>query len=110
MKVRVEISDEALLEIMSGKRIEGSLRMQPASGKQEKGIAFRAYQRLSRGNRRDRMVCQLENGWLKESAKRYKFFNSVKKELGISATLTVMKRELEIAMHELSIERIIDTI
>ena len=77
MQIKVEISQEVLAAVMDGKCVEGSLRRDEWTGK----VTFRAYQRQPR-HRYDRVVCQLENGWLKESPQRYKFYNSVKKDLG----------------------------
>ena len=56
------------------------------------------------------MVCQLENGWLKESPQRYKFYNSVRKDLGRRMVDVVMHRELKTAMQALEIEEILDNV
>ena len=96
MKKYIDIPAEVLETIENGKYVEGSMHKCKQTGK----IVFNAYNRLSR-RKKDRIIRQLENGWLKESATRIKFFNSVKKELGIVAIEQVMKRELGTAMKAL---------
>ena len=99
------LSDEVIARLQSGKCVEGSMSMDPCSGV----VSFKAYNRLSRQpGYRDRLIAQLEHGWIKESAQRYKFYNSVRKDLGVPMTKVVMERELKTAVHELEIERIID--
>ncbi len=72
MRKYVEIPLEVVERLVEGKCVEGSLRRDEWTGK----VTFRAYQRQPR-DRHERVVCQLENGWLKESPLRYKFYNSV---------------------------------
>ncbi len=105
MKKFVEIPFEILERLDEGKCVEGSLRRDECTGK----VTFRAYQR-HRHQRPDRVVCQLENGWLKESAQRYKFYNSVKKDLGRRVVDVVMHRELKTAMQALEIEEILNNV
>ena len=76
-----------LERLVEGKCVEGSLRRDEWTGK----VTFRAYQRQPR-ERHERVVCQLENGWLKESPQRYKFYNSVRKDLGRRLVDVVMHR------------------
>ena len=61
-------------------------------------------------DRHERVVCQLENGWLKETPQRYKFFNSVRKDLGRRLVDVVMHRELNAAMQVLEVEEILDRV
>ena len=105
MKKYIEISEEVLAHLVNGKCVEGSLRRDEWTGR----ITFKAYNRKS-PFRHERVICQLENGWLKESSKRIKFYNSVKKELGRRMVDVVMHRELNAAMQVLEIEEIIDNI
>ncbi len=105
MKKYIEISEEVLAHLVNGKCVEGSLRRNKKTGK----IIFRAYNRKS-PFRHERVICQLENGWLKESSKRIKFYNSVKKELGRRMVDVVMHRELNTAMQALEIEEILDNV
>ena len=97
MKKSIEISNETLQAIMSGKRVQGSLGVNEWTGK----LSFKAYNRQPRLRVKDRVIKQLENGWLKEGARRYKFYNSVKKEMGVARVEDIMFRELRTAMNEL---------
>jgi RNA-splicing ligase RtcB len=103
MRKYVEIPLEVMERLVEGKCVEGSLRRDEWTGK----VTFKAYQRQSRA-RQERVVCQLENGWLKESPQRYKFFSSVKKDLSRRIVDVVMHRELKTAMQALEIEEILD--
>ena len=105
MKKYIEIAEEALERLGSGKYVEGSLHKDPDTGK----ILFRAYVRQSR-EQKDRVICALEHGWLRESATRYKFFNSVKKSIGVRLVNVAMLRELKDAMDRLEIEEIINRV
>jgi hypothetical protein len=105
MKKFIEIPMEVLMRLTDGKCVEGSLRRDKKTGR----LLFRAYIRQHRLNN-ERVICHLENGWLKESAQRYKFFNSVKKDMGRRLVDVVMHRELKQAMQVLEIEEIMDNI
>ncbi len=91
--------------LVEGRCVEGSLRRDEWTGK----VTFKAYNRQPR-DRHERVVCQLENGWLKETPQRYKFFNSVKKSMGRRMVDVVMHRQLNAAMQTLEIEEIIDRV
>ena len=105
MRKYVEIPLEVMERLVEGKCVEGSLRRDEWTGK----LTFRAYQRQHR-KQHDRVVCQLENGWLKESPLRYKFYNSLRKDLGRRMVDVVMHRELKTAMEALEIEEILDNV
>ena len=105
MKKYIDIPAEVLETIENGKYVEGSMHKCKQTGK----IVFNAYNRLSR-RKKDRIIRQLENGWLKESATRIKFYNSVKKELGRRLVDVVMHRELNTAMQALEIEEILENV
>jgi hypothetical protein len=105
MKKYIEISDEVLERLTNGKYVEGSLHKDPDTGK----LVFKAYVRLSR-EQKDRAIKALEHGWLKESPTRYKFFNSVKKDIGYRLVNVAMHRELKDAMNALEVEQIIDRV
>ncbi len=94
---------EVLAKLAMGKRVQGVLYIDENTGK----LTFKAYNRQC-GKRRERVVCQLENGWLKESAQRYKFFNSVRKDIGVTKVSVVMHRELGTAMEEVKMDRMLD--
>ena len=96
---------ELMTKLIAGKRVEGVLYMDEETGR----LTFKAYNRQPR-DRHERVVCQLENGWLKESPQRYKFYNSVRKDLGRRVVDVVMHRELKTAMQTLEIEEILDNV
>ena len=96
---------ELMTKLIAGKRVEGVLYMDEETGR----LTFKAYNRQPR-DRHERVVCQLENGWLKESPLRYKFYNSVRKDLGRRVVDVVMHRELKTAMQALEIEEILDNV
>ena len=94
-----------MAKLLKDKRVEGVLYIDQDTSK----LTFKAYNRQPRQSH-DRVVCQLENGWLKESPQRYKFYNSVRKDLGRRMVDVVMHRELKTAMQTLEIEEILDNI
>ena len=96
---------ELMTKLYVGKRVEGVLFMDENTGR----LTFKAYNRKPRGSQ-DRLICPLESGWLKESPKRIKFYNSVKKELGRRLVDVVMHRELNTAMQALEIEEILENV
>ena len=104
MKKFIELSEEAIVRLQSGKCVRGSLHCNGQTGK----IVFMAYQQKPRSE--ERIIRQLEHGWLKESAKRIKFFNSVKKDLGCRMVDVTIHRELKTAMTTLVNEEIINNI
>ena len=105
MKKYIEIPVEALERIESGKFVEGSLHKCKQTGK----IVFNAYKHVNR-KKKDRIIRQLENGWLKESATRIKFYNSVKKDLGFRLVNVAMHRDLKDAMGALEVEDLLDRV
>ena len=105
MRKYIEIPLEVMERLVEGRCVEGSLRRDEWTGK----VTFKAYNRQPR-DRHERVVCQLENGWLKETPQRYKFFNSVKKSMGRRMVDVVMHRQLNAAMQTLEIEEIIDRV
>ena len=107
MKKYIFISNAicVMAKLLKKKRVEGVLYLDQDTGK----LTFKAYNRQPR-DRHERVVCQLENGWLKESPQRYKFYNSVKKGLGRRMVDVVMHRELNTAMQALEIEEILDRV
>ena len=105
MKKYIEIPVEALERIESGKFVEGSLHKCKQTGK----IVFNAYKHVNR-KKKDRIIRQLENGWLKESATRIKFYNSVKKDLGFRLVNVAMHRDLQDAMGALEVEELLDRV
>lgn len=105
MKKYIEIAEEVLVRLVNGKYVEGSLHRDQWTGR----LTFNAYNR-QKPRTKDRVICHLENGWLKESAKRIKFFTSAKKELGRRWINVMMHRELKEAMDAMEVREIIDRV
>ena len=106
MNKTIFLSDEVIARLTSGKCVEGSLRMNAETGK----LTFNAWKRRSPKHSEERIIRHLEHGWLKESAKRIKFFSSVKKELGRRMVDVTIHRELKTAMTTLEVEEILNNI
>jgi hypothetical protein len=98
----IEHAIELMDKLSDSKRVEGVLFRDQNTGV----ITFKAYNRLPRRRKKDRLVCQLEHGWVRESPERYKFFSSVKKSLGAVRVSMAMKRDLDRASSEIFIEEI----
>lgn len=99
MRKFIEMPEEVMARLVEGKYVEGSVHRDPKTGT----LSFKAYNRQSR-RKKDRVIRQLENGWLKESPTRIKFYNSVKKELGFRLVSVAMHRDLQDAMSTLEVE------
>ncbi|MBO7417345.1 MAG: hypothetical protein J6U14_00185 [Bacteroidaceae bacterium] len=104
MKKYIEISAETLERLETGKYVAGSLQRDKETGK----LVFTGWKRSTKKRNRDKTICRLEHGWLKESAERYKFYNSVDKAIGVVQVANAMSRELEFAMEELFLLNIND--
>ena len=91
MKKYIEVSIETLQAITNGRRVEGSL------GVDESGsIAFKAYNRKPKKRVKDRLVCYLEHGWVKESPERIKVYESLPKRLGAVRMAVALDRECDL--------------
>ena len=86
---KIEINSDVIVAVKNGKYVEGSLRIDAETGQ----LTFKAYNRQSR-RQKDKLICELETGWLKESAQRVKFFSSVKKSIPISNIRMAMSRDM----------------
>ena len=106
MRTNIILTSEAMERLKSGKCVEGSLRMNAETGK----LTFNAWKRRSPKHSEERIIHHLEHGWLKESARRIKFFSSVKKDLGRRMVDVTIHRELRTAMSTLEVEEILDNI
>ena len=102
MKKFIEVSAETLDRLQAGKYVAGSLQRDKETGK----LVFTGWKRSTRKRNRDKVICRLEHGWLKESAERIKFYNSVDKKVGAVLISKAMSRELEFAIDELILREI----
>ena len=103
MQKYIEISAETLERLQAGKYVAGSLQRDKETGK----LVFTGWKRSTKKRNRDKVICYLEHGWLKESAERIKFYNSVDKAIGVVQVAQAMTRELEYAMDDLFLENFI---
>ena len=86
MKKFIELSDEVIARLVSGKCVEGSLHRDEWTGK----VTFRAYQRQSRVREKDCLIKKLPWGWVKESIERIKVYGSFPKDMGSAAVMGLM--------------------
>ena len=92
--------------LTEGRYGECSLHRDQQTGR----LRFRAYNRSPRRKGKDRLVCQLEHGWMKESSQRIRFYSSVRKSLGWRLINLAMHRELKHAMGVLEVENLLDNV
>ena len=96
---------ELLKKIATEKRAEGVLFIDTETGR----LTFKAYNRVSKKRRPDRVLRELEHGWLKESPTRFKFYSSVKKVIGSRLVSVAMHRDLKDAMSKLEVDELLKT-
>lgn len=106
MRKIIELDTQVAARLAEGKYVEGSLHRDQHTG----SLVFRSYHRSPRHRSDERLVCQLEHGWMKESARRIKFYSSVRKSLGWRLIDLAMHRELKHAMGVLEVENIMDNV
>ena len=87
-------------KLLSSKRVEGVLYVDENTGR----LTFKAYNRKPKSLQRNRLICLLEHGWVKESAERIKVYESIPKVLGTMKVTGVLDREIRDAQNAL-IER-----
>ena len=93
MRIEVEVSQEVLAAIMNGKCVEGRLRLQLSSMGPHQEIGFGPYNRKPRVRVRDRLIRRLEHGWVKESTRNIKVYDSIPKELGSARVISILDRD-----------------
>ena len=95
---KIEIDKEVIVKVKKGKYVDGSIRIDATTGQ----LTFVAYNHLYRGRKKsDILIKPLEHGWLKESPERYKFYQSIPKNIGVPCVLGVLDRETSLAKIEL---------
>ena len=90
---------ELLQLLMSGKYVQGVLYIDRETGL----LTFKAYNRKPRNQGSDRLVHQLETGWVKESQERYKTYSSVPKDMPLEALVRALGEN-----HEEAVQTIVD--
>ena len=96
---------ELINQLMNGKRVQGVLYIDENTGK----LTFKPNSNKTRTRLRDRLICRMEHGWVKESEERIKVYESVPKELGTSHVMAILDREVKDAKDAL-IDRELDMI
>ena len=96
MKKTIDLTKETCAGIENGKKVPGVIYLDHETGR----LAFKAFNRNKKRSK-DKLICELATGWLKESAQRLKFFSSVKKTLSASKVYDVMDDDLFEAMQVL---------
>ncbi|MBO4565460.1 MAG: hypothetical protein J5720_08500 [Bacteroidaceae bacterium] len=100
-KIEIKNEKDVLNTLKSGRIVEGRLALVTTDDGSIL-IEFAAYNRQNKRSK-DKLIAELEHGWLKESPKRYKFFNSVKKTLTIPQVQLAMQSDMNMAMAELDV-------
>ena len=92
MKRLVFVNNAAELQerLWMGKRVEGALYVDPATG----CLTFKAYNRHRGVCRHERLVRKLPWGWVKESLERFRVYASVPKRLSAGELLAALDEHL----------------
>ena len=90
-KKYIEITEEALARLNSGKFVPGSLHRRGKNGP----IVFNAYK--PRIRLKDKLIRFLEHGWVKESPARIKVYESIPKVIGTACIVGVLERDAKVA-------------
>ena len=104
MKKFIELSEEVIARLVSGKCVEGSLRRDEWTGK----VSFRAFNRQPRKRFKDVLIKKLPWGWLKESQERIKLFGSFPKDVGTARVMSLLDEHTHDAKNALIDREIID--
>ena len=93
---KIFIQEDVVKNVKKGKYVDGSLHFNKETGE----LSFRAFNRQPRNRKPDRLICETESGWLKETAKRLKFFSSVKKSIGDGRVYKALKQDLNFVFNK----------
>ena len=74
-KKYIQIEEEVLVRLVEGKYVEGSLQ--------------------------DKLIRYLEHGWVKESTKNLKYYESIPKKIGMASVISVLERDTKVAKEAL---------
>ena len=98
---KIEIKNEKeVLKALKRGVVEGRLALvKTADG--HNLIEFVAYNRKPQTYREDKLICLLENGWMKESTQRIKVHESVDKRLGMARIVSILDRDMRDAKNAL---------
>ena len=99
-KIEIINESEVLKSLNKGVVVSGRLvRKQLPNGM--KVTEFIPYNRRKRIRRADKLICELEHGWVKESAERVKVYDSLPKRLGTARITSILEREMSHAKNAL---------
>ena len=89
MQKYIELSEEVIARLVSGRSVEGSLHRDKWTGK----VTFRSYNRKPRNHHKDKLIKKLPWGWVKESMTRIKVHESLPKDLGTARIMAILDDE-----------------
>jgi len=102
----ITILEEVVTHLNEGKTIPGTIFINPETGKLE----FKAFNKRNRKRHKDKLICHLEHGWVKESKEKIKVFESIDKALGVGKINEVISRETEDAKSHINDWGLIESI
>ena len=110
MKKYVEFSDEALECLLTGKAVEGTMKMDLMT----RLVNFNMFNRKPRHRAKDLILHETTSGWLKKSVKKFKIFVSANNRMNRERAATeILRQAKELADHlknTKTIEEIMDEV
>jgi hypothetical protein len=103
-KKYIEITEEALARLNSGKFVPGSLHRRGKNGP----IVFNAHK--PRIRLKDKLIRFLEHGWVKESPARIKVYESIPKKLSAATIANILDRDAKVAKEAIIDREIINRV
>ena len=91
-KIQIRNEQEIMNVLMCGRMVEGRLAL-VTTDDNRKAIEFVAYNRNPKRRKKDKLLCYLEHGWVKESTERIKVYESLPKRLGAVRLAFALDRE-----------------
>ena len=95
-----------LAMLACGKRVQGVLYIDQDTGR----LTFKPYYTRGIHGANDILVKTLEHGWVKESSKRIKVYESLPKEIGTVRMMSTLDREMKVAKEALIDRELIEFI
>ena len=77
---------QVLEALASGKRLVGELYIDEVT----RQLTFKAFNRSGKKRKKDKTIRHLEHGWLKESAKNLKYYESIPKKVGMASVISIL--------------------
>ncbi len=110
MKIQVEITSDVMTAVMDSKRVVGALRLQLASSGTHSEVTFDGFEISKKKRKKDGLIKALEHGWVKQSERRIKVFNSLPKKIGTKRLIAVLERETKVASEAIIDNEIINRV